>query len=218
MLGYLTYVRYTMESELTERQRAILDFVRKFLDERAFPPSMREIGRAFGIASSSVYDHLQALARKGFIRRTARRSRSIEVLKDPDATSRRRAEIPILGRIAAGRPLLAEQHHDGHLSLGPTDRDGTPLYALRIVGDSMVGAGIMPGDFVIARYQETADSGDIVVARLEGEATVKRLRRTDRNWVLHPENDAYEPIPIRGEGMAIQGKVIAVYRVVARAR
>lgn len=203
-----------MSNDLTKRQDAILDFVRKFMAERSFPPSMREIGSAFGIASSSVFDHLEALARKGFIRRTTGRSRSIEILKGPGAANRRGAVIPILGQIAAGQPLLAEQHIDGHLSLESANGDGA-LYALRVKGDSMVGAGIMPGDFVIARYQETASHGDIVVARLDDEATVKRLRRTGRKWALNAENDAYAPIPIREDSVRIQGRVVAVYRVVA---
>jgi len=178
---------------------------------------MREIGRGFGIASSSVYDHLEALTRKGVIRRSARSSRSLEILTHPDGTTRRDAGIPVLGRIAAGQPLLAEQHVDGYLSLEPADRDRGPAYALRVVGDSMVGAGILPGDFVIARYQETANHGDIVVARLDDEATVKRLKRVGRKWMLHPENDGYSPIPVRGENVRIQGKVISVYRLVVNA-
>ena len=205
-------------TRLTRRQAAIFDFVRKFTEERSYPPSMREIGRAFGIASSSVYDHLKALTRKGVIRRSARSSRSLEILKEPDGTARRGAGIPIVGRIAAGQPLLAEQHVDGHLSLELVHRDRDRAYALRVVGDSMVGAGILPGDFVIARYQETADHGDIVVARLDDEATVKRLKRAGKKWVLYPENDRYAPIPVRGENVRIQGKVIAVYRLVANAR
>jgi repressor LexA len=179
---------------------------------------MREIGRAFGIASSSVYDHLEALTRKGVIRRSARSSRSIEILKHPEGATRRDAGIPVVGRIAAGQPLLAEQHVDGYLSLEPADGDRARAYALRVVGDSMVGAGILPGDFVIARYQETANHGDIVVARLDDEATVKRLKRAGRKWVLYPENDAYAPIPVRGDSVRIQGKVISVYRPVASAR
>lgn len=179
---------------------------------------MREIGTAFGIASSSAYEHLGALAKKGVVRWTARRSRSIEILVQQGATVRPDAGIPIIGQIAAGRPLLAEQHIDGYLSLQPASGESASLYALRVVGDSMVGAGIMHGDFVIARHQETADSGDIVVALLEDEATVKRLKRNGKKWMLHPENDAYEPIPIRGDGVRIQGRVIAVHRVLGKAR
>ncbi len=204
-----------MAGNLTRRQGELLDFIRVFMSERSFPPSMREIGTAFGIASSSVYDHLEALARKGFIRRTPRRSRSIEILNEQGA-SRREAGIPILGRIAAGRPLLAEPHIEGHLSFQAAEGDPAPVYALRVVGDSMAGAGIMPGDYVIARYQEAAEHGDIVVARLEDEATVKRLRCRGKKWVLQPENDAYEPIPIRGDGVRIQGRVIAIHRILAK--
>jgi len=203
-------------ARLTDRQAAILDFVRKFTEERSYPPSMREIGRAFDIASSSVYEHLQALTRKGVLRRSARRSRSLEILKD--GAARRGAGIPIVGRIAAGQPLLAEQHVDGYLSLDLADRDRGRAYALRVVGDSMIGAGILPGDFVIARYQETANHGDIVVALLNDEATVKRLKRAGGKWVLYPENDAYAPIPVRADSVRIQGKVISVYRLVASAR
>lgn len=202
-----------MARNLSNRQQALLDFIVRFRGERTYSPSTREIGKAFRIASSSVHQHLAALERKGAIRRSPGRARSIELVGVDSGIGS--AQVPVIGRVAAGRPLLTESSVEGYLSFPQVN--GGRLYALRVIGDSMVGAGILPGDFVICRHQEVGEDGDIVVALVENEATVKRLKRSGKGWVLRPENDAYEPIPVRGE-VRIQGRVVAVHRVIGRAR
>lgn len=200
---------------LTRRQAEILDFIRSFIPEYKMPPTVREIGGAFGIAPPSVLMHLRALERKGRIRRTARRARSIELIGDapPPASGVRR--IPIIGEVAAGRPIFAEEYHEGHVTM---DGKGLPkgfLYALRVDGDSMKGAGIMDGDLVVALSTEEAHDGNIVVALIGDEAVVKRFRRRGGAWQLESENPKYRPIPIQREDVRIQGKVVAVQRVFA---
>jgi len=198
--------------ELTERQHQVLKFIVEMIEERGLPPTIREIGERFGISSTlGVWRHLRALERKGYIKRREGQARGIELITE---RVRKlffgRRHIPLVGRVAAGKPILAVENIEGFLSLEelfPEEGD----FALRIQGDSMKDAGILPGDIVVVRQQPTADIGEIVVALVnEEEATVKRLAQVKGELYLEPANPRYRPIP--AEGAEIVGKVVGVIR------
>jgi repressor LexA len=202
---------------LTLRQRKVLDVIRDWLDRFGYPPSVREIGEAVGLTStSSVAHQLRALERKGFLRRDPNRPRAVGVLPteivtglDP-ASKPTPAYVPMLGRIAAGGPILAEEAIEDVFPL-PRDLVGEgEVFLLKVVGDSMVDAAITDGDWVVVRQQPTADNGDVVAAMIDGEATVKTFKRKDGHVWLMPHNPAYEPI--LGDEATILGKVTAVLR------
>lgn len=206
-----------MRDDLTPRQHEVLQFIQAFIQTSHVPPTVREIGAHFGISSKGVFDHLNALERKGSVRRAARGSRIIELVPTGKRAAERKPTglaVPVVGCIAAGLPLLAEERIEDYLTVDPRLVSRGQLFALHVSGQSMIGVGILDGDYVIARQQHTADSGDIVVALIENEATVKRLRRRGKTWQLEPENPAYAAIPIT-EPLTVQGKVIAVYRHLA---
>lgn len=206
-----------MRHELTDRQHEVLRFIHAYIRARQVPPTVREIGAHFDISPKAVFDHLQALERKGRLRRAARGSRMIEITSGGKRAEERMPAglpVPVVGHVAAGLPLLAEERIEEYLTVDPRLVSRGQLFALRVSGQSMVGAGILDGDYVVARQQHIAESGDIVVALIENEATVKRLRRRGKTWQLEPENPHYAPISIT-EPLTIQGKVIAVYRHLA---
>ena len=189
---------------LTKKQQQVLDCIVSSIERNGFAPSVREIGLAAGLKSpSTVHSHLNQLEERGYIRRSAGKTRSIIL------TERSSPEgVPILGTVAAGQPILAVEDAIGYLGW-QTEEDGE-YFALRIRGDSMIGAGILDGDMVVVRQQDTAMQGEIVIALLEDEATCKRLHKEHgRVWLL-PENSDYEPIP--GNDARILGKVTAVIR------
>ncbi len=200
--------------ELTKRQREVLEFVRSEVHRRGFPPSVREIGQAVGLSSSStVHSHLAALEDKGFVRRDPSKPRALEVLDYRDTergvdVDEVRA-IPLVGTVAAGAPILAAENIEETIPL-PEEIVGNATFVLRVKGDSMVGAGILDGDHVVVRQQETAENGDIVVALLEDEATVKRFFKEPDRIRLQPENPALEPI--YAQDVVILGRVTAVFR------
>jgi repressor LexA len=211
---------------LTPRQRKVLEFIRESVERRGFPPTIREIGDAVGLAStSSVSYQLITLQKKGFLRRDATKPRAVDVrlpsempggggLDEGQVHSAfpQPAFVPVLGRIAAGGPILAEQAVEEVFPL-PRELVGEgTLFLLRVVGDSMVDAAIADGDWVVVRQQPTADNGDIVAAMIEGEATVKTYKRRDGHVWLLPHNPAYEPIP--GDEAQILGRVVTVLRKV----
>lgn len=210
-----------MRPALTARQREVLDFIRHFMVQVGYPPTVREIGAHFGFVPRSVFDHLKALERKGYLRRTASKSRSLQILEAPGAAAASHAnasepsrELPILGRVAAGQPLLSEQNIEGTL---PVPRDwvnGDEAFLLKVQGESMIGAHILPGDHALVRRQATADTGDIVVALLNDEATIKRVIFKPDEIILQPENPSMPPIQVRrGEkSFQILGKVIGILR------
>jgi repressor LexA len=211
-----------MVEGLTERQRETLQFVAEMVAERGYPPSVREIGEAMGLASSStVHSHLQALQRKGYLKIDPTKPRAIEVLYDAETgLAHERGptrSVPLLGRIAAGTPVLAEEHVEEVLPM-PADfvGDGN-VFMLQVTGDSMIDAGIFDGDFVIIRQQPTAHSGEIVAAMMpsvyvEGaEATVKTIRHKGSAVIFEPANEALEPFEAP-PGTEILGKVVAVFR------
>jgi repressor LexA len=209
---------------LSKRQREIYDFVVGYVDRHGYPPTVREIGDAVGLASpSTVHAHLANLERAGYLKRDPTKPRALEVLKRdraPAAASRRAAArdprlLPLVGEIAAGGPLLAEENIEEYLAVPEPLSRGGEEFLLRVKGDSMIEAGILPGDYVVVRKQSTAQNGDIVVA-LAGddetteEATVKRFLREDGRIRLQPENAALEPLyPAH---VTLLGKVIGVFR------
>ncbi len=212
---------------LTWRQRKVLQVIRESVQRRGYPPSMREIGEAVGLTStSSVSYQLSTLQNKGYLRRDAGRPRTVEVRlpghpavrPEPafdddsamDITSQEAAYVPVVGRIAAGGPILAEEAIE---DIFPLPRqlvgEGT-LFLLKVVGDSMMNAGIVDGDWVVVRQQPVAENGDIIAAMIEGEATVKTFKRSGSHVWLMPHNPAYTPIP--GDEAEILGRVVAVLR------
>lgn len=204
-------------TDLTKRQRAILEYILRTHRDRGYPPSVREIGEAVGLQSpSSVHAQLATLAERGYLRKDPDRPRAIVVQIDQAGVpveSRAVQHVPLVGRIAAGGPILATQNIEETLAL-PQDIVGTgTLFALTVKGDSMTGAGILDGDTVIIRQQSSADDGDIVAALVDDEeATVKRLRRRGGTVVLEAENPDYGPI--EAEQVSVLGKVVAVFRKV----
>jgi repressor LexA len=200
-----------VKASLTDRQRQILDFILEQIDHRGFPPTIREIGKQFGISSpNGVRDHLIALQRKGYLTRTPEKSRSLKVAEQ----LRRDRGRPILGRIAAGKPILAEENFQGLLNLENLFGRDEALFALRVEGNSMIKAGIFQGDFVIVKHQSEIANGDIGVVYIDDEATVKRIFIEGRKLRLQPENDTMDAVFIgRDDGrLQIGGKVIGVVR------
>ncbi len=204
--------------DLTPRQRRILEFLRRWGEEHGYPPSVREIGEAVGLVSpSSVAYQLKVLERKGYLRRDPNRPRAVDVrpavdMVDETTGTRRSAPafVPMLGRIAAGGPILAEEMIEDVYPL-PRELVGEgTLFMLQVKGDSMINAAICDGDWVVVRQQPDADNGDMVAALIDGEATVKTYQRRDGHLWLLPQNPAYEPIP--GDEATIMGKVVAVLR------
>ena len=208
----------TERAQLSDRQRQILELIMSTVADRGYPPSVREIGEAVGLSSpSTVHSHLSALAKAGYIRRDPSKPRAIEVIDRGDATvsDLRRApvrDVPLVGRIAAGSPILAEEDIEEIYPL-PTEIVGNePVFMLEVRGDSMIDAGILDRDYVVVRRQPTADDGQLVAALVDGEeATVKRLQRLDGRVVLRPENPDYPPM-VFSEGVEILGVVVAVLR------
>jgi len=205
-------------SDISDRQREILDLITSTVQRRGYPPSVREIGEAVGLSSpSTVHSHLSALVDAGFLRRDPTKPRAIEVVDPGDEYELRRApvrDVPLVGRIAAGSPILAEEDIEEIFPL-PTEFVGNdPVFMLRVHGDSMMDAGILDGDLVVVRRQPDATNGEIVAALIGGEeATVKRLRKESGRVVLLPENPAYEPIVLDSD-VEIIGRVVAVLRAV----
>ncbi|MCL1840447.1 MAG: transcriptional repressor LexA [Propionibacteriaceae bacterium] len=202
---------------LTQRQRRILEVIRDALAAHGYPPSIREMGEAVGLASSSSVAHqLKALEAKGYLRRDPNRPRAIEVCwpsesgEDSDIDPINLVNVPILGRIAAGAPILAEQHVEDVMPLPRQLVGQGNVFALEVHGDSMIDAAICDGDWVVVRQQNTAENGEIVAALLGEEATVKTLRRVPGQVWLMPHNPAYSPID--GNQAQIMGKVVAVLR------
>ena len=204
------------DRELTDRQRQVLDFIKAEVALKGFPPTVRDIGQAVGLHSSStVHAHLGALEAKGLIRRDPSKPRALEVLERDapsplPAVSANVVHLPVVGSVAAGVPTLAAENVESMMPL-PTElvRDDA-TFVLRVKGDSMVEAGILDGDYVVVREQPTAHNGEIVVAQIEDEATVKRFFREADRVRLQPENSSMEPIYVRD--VTILGKVVAVFR------
>lgn len=199
---------------LTQRQSEILEYLRAEIEGRGMPPTIREIGTQFGIKSTKgVEDHLAAIERKGYIRRERGKSRAIEIMDRPDLSSARL--VPLIGRIAAGSPILAVENHEGNFVLDEALVGNGENFLLRVEGDSMKDASILDGDFVIVRSQERASNGEIVAARVGEDATVKRFHQSPEGIKLIAENEAYDPIEVDPtEDFSILGRVVGVFRQV----
>ena len=205
-----------MRKKLTARQQEIYDFIARVIRNQGYPPTIREIMEAFGIASTNgVRTTLSALEKKGYIRRTAKLSRSIELTDYQDASlSGDVREVPVIGRVAAGEPILAMENIESTLAVDAGFVPRGDVFALKVEGDSMRDAGILDGDFVLARHQESAHQGEIVVAVIGEEATVKRYYREGSRVKLMPENEAYQPIVVgkSQESFRIAGKIVGLMR------
>jgi repressor LexA len=196
---------------LTDRQKAIYDFLLKTIRERGFAPSIPEIGKRFNIASTNgVSDHLKALEKKGYIRRVGKRAIEVVNALGKAALSATR-EVPLLGRVPAGKPFLSDENTEGLLSI-PSDMASGKQFALVVKGDSMIGAGIQDGDRVIIKQQGTAENGEIVCALIDGEATLKRFFKKDGVITLKAENEKYAPITVSEGEFRIAGKVVGLLR------
>jgi repressor LexA len=213
---YRTNVHQGALMTLPDRQRKILSVIEEAVREQGYPPTVREIGSAVGLCSpASVQGHLASLEAKGYIRRGSAKRRALEVLRPLDTRSesqqeRKSPQIPLVGRVAAGSPLLAEENIEDVIAVPAFLGELADCFALRVQGTSMVKAGILDGDLVIVKRQETADDGDIVVAILDDEATLKRFFRESETVRLQPENDSMEPIYTRDP--RVVGKVTGVIR------
>lgn len=200
-----------MSIEMTPRQREVLEFIKEFIARSGYPPSLRDICARLGIkGANNAAKHLDALERKGFLRRGSHISRGIEIIGD---AARGALSVPIAGRVRAGAPHLAVEDVVGHVALDERFFKCRGAFVLSVEGESMTGAGIDPGDFVVVRPQKDASDGEIVVAMLDGEATVKRFYRRGNTVVLKAENPAMGPITA-GEGteFEIVGKVVSVIK------
>jgi repressor LexA len=207
-----------MTEQLTARQRSILDYIETSLRERGYPPSVREIGEAVGLTSpSTVHSHLATLQRMGFLRRDPTKPRAMEVRFDAmsgGSIERRPARhVPLVGDVAAGTDVLAHENIEDAYPL-PEDFTGTgDLFMLRVRGDSMVDAGILDGDYVVAHKQSTAKNGEIVIAGIPGdEATVKTWSRDGRTVTLLPANERLSPMPFDANQVQVYGRVVTVLR------
>jgi repressor LexA len=206
------------DHQLTERQIDILRFIERTVGERGYPPSVREIGQEVGLASpSTVHSHLTTLQELGYLRRDPTKPRAIEVLSDTasgtTAARRPTRHVPLVGDVAAGVGVLAQEQVEELVPL-PADFTGDgELFMLRVRGESMIDAGILDGDFVVARVQQQVDNGDVVVAGIPGEeATIKTIRRRDGQVVLEPSNPTMEPMLFDPAEVQVYGKVVTVLR------
>ena len=203
-----------VELNLTKRQREIFDYIRRYSDRHGYPPTVRDIGKAIGLTSSStVHAHLANLEKVGLLRRDPSKPRAIEVLVGKAKQAVAPDGLPVVGQVAAGRPVLADENIEDYQPIPQIAGGDQGEFVLRVKGDSMVDAGIFQGDHVVVRPQEVADDGEIVVALVGEEATVKRFFREDDHVRLQPENAAMEPI--RTRDVKLLGRVVGVLRKVS---
>lgn len=202
-----------MAEDLTERQRLIFDYIVRFTKQHRFPPSLQEIATHFNFSSlTGVRDHLKALVKKGYLKKSDNKARAIEVVTMPEEIEE--DGIPIIGKVAAGTPIFAQENIEGYVNMGNYFKSEGKIFALRVQGDSMKDEGILNGDVVIVRYQESASNGDVVVAFLNDEATVKTFYNEGQRIKLQPQNPKYQPIYVDEtiESFRIGGRVIGVVR------
>jgi len=197
--------------QLTERQKSILRGIHEIYQATGAPPTVRELGQRVGLSSScTVQRHLDALERKGYIRRNRTKARSVEIIRSPDPAMvrRRSVSVPLVGQVAAGQPVLAEENIEEVYALPADLVGGGETFMLRVKGDSMIEDGLFDGDFVVVRRQSAAENGDVIVALMGDEATVKRFYRENGRVRLQPSNSAMQPIYAEPDQIAIIGKVI----------
>lgn len=200
------------QGKITAKQQEILEYIKENILKKGYPPAVREICEAVNLKStSSVHSHLETLERNGYIRRDPTKPRAIEILDDDFALTRREmVQVPLLGTVAAGQPILAQENIEDYFPLPASMLPNTEVFMLRVKGESMIDAGIYNGDRVIVSKTNTAENGDIVVAMIEDSATVKRYFKENGHYRLQPENTAMEPIIV--DELNILGKVIALFR------
>lgn len=198
--------------QISKKQEEILNYIKDEILERGFPPAVREICQAVGLKStSSVHSHLESLERNGYIRRDPTKPRAIEILDDSFNMMRREmVNVPIVGTVAAGQPILAEQNIESYFPIPAEYMPNDQSFILRVKGESMINAGILNGDCVLVKQQNTARNGDMVVALIDDSATVKTYYKEDGHYRLQPENDAMAPIIV--DELQILGKVFGVFR------
>lgn len=210
-----------MKDQLTERQRTILNFIEQFREESGYPPTLRQIGKQFGIASTfGVKRHLEALEKKGYITVENNASRGINLLKmenSPKDTVQEDSiyrQVPIIGRVAAGSPIMAIENMEGNLIIDPSfAKRSDDSFALKVKGDSMIDAGIFEGDMVIVSPSTEVTTNDIAVAMINGEVTVKTLIKKNNQVTLQPQNNKYQPIKVsEDDDFKLIGKVVGVVR------
>jgi repressor LexA len=199
-----------MAKQLTDKQEKIYEFIKGSIKNSGFPPTVREIGDRFNITVKGAYDHVKAIEKKGYIKTEQNKSRAIVVLGEEEEIPFDAINVPLLGRIAAGSPILAEENIEEYLSFPKSMFRSGDYFALNVKGDSMIEGGINDGDIAIIKKQNTCNNGDIVAALLSDEATLKRLKITSSKVMLMPENPAYEPII--AENVTIMGKLVALFR------
>ncbi len=201
------------KQRITAKQQEILDYIKSEILNRGFPPSVRQICDAVNLKStSSVHAHLETLEKNGYIRRDAAHSRAIEIVDDMFNLSRREVvNVPMVGSVAAGQPILAVENIENYFPIPSEFMPNEQTFMLRVKGESMINAGILDGDLILVRQQQTARDGDMVVALVDDSATVKTFYRENGYFRLQPENDTMDPILIHGE-LRILGKVIGVFR------
>ena len=208
-----------VDLKLTKRQQEIFDFIKRYSSEHGYPPTVRDIGKAIGLTSSStVHAHLANLEKLGMIRRDPTKPRALELLGQAKEAAKKvvptgPSGLPLVGRVAAGAPVLAEENIEEYIDVPEIAGGDAGEYVLRVHGDSMKNAGILEGDFVVVRPQDTATDGEIVVALVGEEATVKRFFRESDHIRLQPENEAMDPIRVRE--VQILGRVVGVCRRVS---
>ena len=200
-----------MDLHLTKRQQEIFEFIKRYAAKYGYPPTVREIGKAVGLASSStVHAHLANLEKYGLLKRNPAKPRALELLFDKAKQAITPAGLPLVGQVAAGQPILAEENIEEYVQVPAIAGGEEGEYVLRVAGESMRDAGIMEGDFVVVRPQDSAKDGDIVVALIGEEATVKRFFREKDHIRLQPENSSMEPI--RSSDVRVMGRVVGVFR------
>ncbi len=195
---------------LTGRQEEVLKYIKRYITEHQFPPTIREIGENFGISVRGSYDHVKALEKKDYIKCQLNRSRAIELLPKANMEKGSLRRIPLLGNVAAGRPLFAEENFEGHVELPAAYLSNGKHFALNIKGDSMKNAGIMDGDVAVISHQNTAENGDIVVAMLEDAVVLKRFYMEKNRVKLKSENESY--LPIYSQNVRILGRLTCIIR------
>lgn len=202
-----------MQRPRGDNQQRILDFIKSEIQQKGYPPSVREIANAVGLKSTStVHGHLQRLEKRGLLHRDAMKPRAMEVVGDPNFVRSGTTAVPVIGRVTAGLPILAEENLEDYVALPDVMLGDGEHFILLVRGDSMIEAGILDGDYIIVRRQQEANNGDIVVAMIDDSATVKRFYKENGHFRLQPENSTMEPI--YADEVSVLGKVISLYRLV----
>ena len=201
-----------MQRPRGDNQQRILEYIKSEIQTKGYPPSVREIANAVGLKSTStVHGHLTRLEKKGLLHRDAMKPRAMEVIGDPNFVRNATTAIPVVGRVTAGQPILAEENVDEYIPIPDAMRGDGEHFILLVRGESMIQAGIMDGDYVVVRKQQEANNGDIVVAMIEDSATVKRFYKEHGHFRLQPENPTMDPIYT--DEVTILGKVVSLYRI-----